>query len=181
MPCLNFAIKKSNVDVSTYEKQWPISEWYLTFVLKCMFGIIQSKITWFLGHILLPLLCSMSLISPNFDIKSIIFFQFWPGAFSQNCWKRPWYFRHNFHILLASAVSTSCTRSYMTTPIQTNFIWKIQIKLTSKRNNCTLCCCLVGLRFYVPVNSYGHVVAVSSSNHTFSLASLTKWLTVLHL
>ena len=31
----------------------------------------------------------MSLISPNFDVKLIIFSQFWPGAFSQNCWKRP--------------------------------------------------------------------------------------------
>ena len=37
-----------------------------------------------------PLLCSMSLISPNFYVKSIIFSQFWPGAFSQNCWKKPW-------------------------------------------------------------------------------------------
>ena len=32
----------------------------------------------------------MSLISPNFDVNLIIFSQFW-GAFSQNCWKRPWY------------------------------------------------------------------------------------------
>ena len=31
----------------------------------------------------------MSMISPNFDVKSIIFFQFLPGAFSQNCWKKP--------------------------------------------------------------------------------------------
>ena len=31
----------------------------------------------------------MSLISPNFDVKSISFSQFWPGAFSQNCWKKP--------------------------------------------------------------------------------------------
>ena len=30
----------------------------------------------------------MSLISPNFDVKFIIFSQFWPGAFSQNCWKK---------------------------------------------------------------------------------------------
>ena len=28
----------------------------------------------------------MSLISPNFDVKLIFFPQFWPGAFSQNCW-----------------------------------------------------------------------------------------------
>ena len=40
---------------------------------------------------MLPLLCSMSLISPNFDVKSIIFSQFWPGSFSQNCWKKPWF------------------------------------------------------------------------------------------
>ena len=30
----------------------------------------------------------MSLISPNFDVKSIIFSQFWPGAFSQKCWEK---------------------------------------------------------------------------------------------
>ena len=32
----------------------------------------------------------MSLISPNFDVKLIIFSQFWPRAFSQNYWKKPW-------------------------------------------------------------------------------------------
>ena len=32
--------------------------------------------------------------------------------------------------------------------------------------------CLCGLRFYVPVNSYGHVETVSSPNHTFSLGKL---------
>ena len=31
----------------------------------------------------------MSLISPNFAVQPIIFSQFWPGAFSQNCWKKP--------------------------------------------------------------------------------------------
>ena len=31
----------------------------------------------------------MLLISPNFAVKSIIFSQFWPGAFSKNCWKSP--------------------------------------------------------------------------------------------
>ena len=29
----------------------------------------------------------MLLISPNFDVKLIVFFQFWPGA--QNCRKKP--------------------------------------------------------------------------------------------
>ena len=62
-----------------------ISDWYLRGTL----GIIQSKIIWFCGYILLPLLCSMSLISPNFDVNSVIFSQFWLGAFSQNCWKKP--------------------------------------------------------------------------------------------
>ena len=57
--------------------------------LRGMLDIIQSKITRFWGYILLSLLCSMSLISPNFDVKSIIFPQFWPGAFSENCWKNP--------------------------------------------------------------------------------------------
>ena len=32
----------------------------------------------------------MSLISVNFDVKSIIFSKFWPGAFSQNFRKKPW-------------------------------------------------------------------------------------------
>ena len=31
----------------------------------------------------------MPLISPNYDVKSIIYSQFWPGAFSKNCWKKP--------------------------------------------------------------------------------------------
>ena len=33
-----------------------------------------------------------------------------------------------------------------------------------------------GLVLYVPVNSYGHVGMVSSQNHTFTWASLTKQL-----
>ena len=33
------------------------------------------------------------------------------------------------------------------------------------------------LMLYLPVNSYGHVRTVSSPNHTFTWASLTKWLT----
>ena len=33
---------------------------------------------------------------------------------------------------------------------------------------------LFGLRFYVPVNSYGHVETVSSPNHTFFLGKLIK-------
>ena len=52
--------------------------------------MIQSEITWFWGYILLHLLCSMSLISPKFDVNLIIFSQFWAGAFSQNCLKKPW-------------------------------------------------------------------------------------------
>ena len=36
---------------------------------------------------------------------------------------------------------------------------------------------LFSLMLYVPVNSYGHVGVVSSPNHTFSWASLTKRLT----
>ena len=52
-------------------------------------GIIQSIITWFWGYILLPLLCPMSLISPNFAVKSIIFSQLWPGAFPKIAGKSP--------------------------------------------------------------------------------------------
>ena len=71
----------------------------------CLSGILdikQSKIT-FEGifSILLPLVCSMSLISPNVDVKSIIFPKFWPGAFSQNCWKKPWPISINFQELFA--------------------------------------------------------------------------------
>ena len=58
--------------------------------LSDMLDIIQSKITCFWGYIMLPLLCSLSLISPNFYVKLINFSQIWPGAFSQNCWKKPW-------------------------------------------------------------------------------------------
>ena len=57
--------------------------------LSGMVGMLQTKISWFWGCILLPLLCSMSLISPNFAVKWIIFSQFWPRAFSQNCMKKP--------------------------------------------------------------------------------------------
>ena len=32
----------------------------------------------------------MSLITPNFDVKSISFPQFWPSS-SRNCWKKPCY------------------------------------------------------------------------------------------
>ena len=37
-----------------------------------------------------PLSCSRSLISSNFAVKSIIFSQLCSGAFSPNCWKKPW-------------------------------------------------------------------------------------------
>ena len=37
----------------------------------------------------------MSLISPNFVVKSIIFPNFWSRAFSQNCWKKPCFFKYN--------------------------------------------------------------------------------------
>ena len=36
---------------------------------------------------------------------------------------------------------------------------------------------LIGLRFYIPVNSDGHVKTVSSPNHTFFLDKLDKGLT----
>ena len=52
-----------------------------------MIGIIQSKIIW--GYLLLPLLCSMSLISPNVDVKSIVFPNFSQGPFPQIAEKRP--------------------------------------------------------------------------------------------
>ena len=57
--------------------------------LRGMVGIIQSKMKWFRGYILLPLLCSLSFISPNFAVKSIIFSHFWPGAFPKIVGKSP--------------------------------------------------------------------------------------------
>ena len=58
----------------------------LTLVrLRGMLGIIQSKNNLILRIYFYPCrLFSMPLISPNFDVKSIIFSQFWPGAFPQN-------------------------------------------------------------------------------------------------
>ena len=41
--------------------------------------------------------------------------------------------------------------------------------------------CLFSFRFYVPVNSYGHVETVSSTNHNFSWARLTNRYFVLTL
>ena len=57
--------------------------------LSGMLGIIQTKITWFWGYILLPLLCSMSLISPNFDVKLIIFPNFGQRPFPKIAGKSP--------------------------------------------------------------------------------------------
>ena len=56
--------------------------------LSDMLGIIQSKKLDF-EDIFLPFLCSMPLISPNFDVKLIIFSQFWPGFFSKIAGKSP--------------------------------------------------------------------------------------------
>ena len=68
---------------TTYEKQMTRSGMILKHLcLSGMAGIIQSKITWFWRYILLPLLCSMSLISPKLADKSIIFSQIWPFLFT---------------------------------------------------------------------------------------------------
>ena len=57
--------------------------------LSGMLGIIQSKITDF-KDIFLPLSSFFYAgISPNFDVKSIIFSQFWPGAFLKIAGKSP--------------------------------------------------------------------------------------------
>ena len=41
----------------------------------------------------------MSLIFPNFDVKSIFFPQFWPEAFSQNCWEKPCHLFEKMYIV----------------------------------------------------------------------------------
>ena len=71
-----------------------LSSWCLMMVERLVLavprGCLQFLIVVFPDHThLLFLLWSMSLISPIFDVKLIIFSQCWPGAFSQNCWKKP--------------------------------------------------------------------------------------------
>ena len=67
----------------TYENKWPISEWYLC--LSSMVSIRQS--IW--GYILLPLLCSMSLISPNLLLSRSFFPNFDQGHFPKIAGKSP--------------------------------------------------------------------------------------------
>ena len=68
---------------------------YIEMILKhlCLSGmldIIQSKITGFgVWYILLPMLCSMSLISPNLNVKLIIFPNFGQGSFPKIVGKSP--------------------------------------------------------------------------------------------
>ena len=70
--------------------------------LSGMLDIIQSKRTLILRILYLATLVmfSMLLISHNFDAKLIILFQFWPGSFSQNCWKKPCLFSINYDYFL---------------------------------------------------------------------------------
>ena len=88
--------------------------------LSGMLGIIQSKMTLFGGYILLPLLFSMSLISPNFYVKAIIFSQFWPGTFSQNCWKKPWFCTSQGAFLSRKGYKFSCS-------FRKSFYWLDQV------------------------------------------------------
>ena len=57
--------------------------------LSAMFGTIHFKITLFQGYFLLPMLCSMLLIYPNFEVNSIIFPNFGQGPFPKIAWKSP--------------------------------------------------------------------------------------------
>ena len=69
-----------------------------------------------------PLLCSMSFISPNFDVKSTFFSQFWPGAFPPNCWKKPWQ-SSIFCNLLATGNNCEQNRgSYMSAHVLLNLL-----------------------------------------------------------
>ena len=58
----------------------------------------------------------------------------------------------------------------------TNAIVKQSVRVIFSQNRKYMFC-MFGLMFKVPFNSYGQVKTVSSPNHTFSRASLTKWLT----
>ena len=57
--------------------------------LSDMLGIIQSKITGFLGYILLPLLCSISLISANLMLSRSFFPILARGLFPKIAEKSP--------------------------------------------------------------------------------------------
>ena len=44
-----------------------------------------------------PIVLFYVVIFSNFDIKLIIFLQFGPGAFSQNCWIKLWFMKFPIH------------------------------------------------------------------------------------
>ena len=61
----------------------------LTLVLKWYGWHYASSITSFGGYILLPLLCSMTLISPNFAVSRSFFPNFGQGPFPKIAGKSP--------------------------------------------------------------------------------------------
>ena len=97
---------------TTYEKQWPISDWYLN---TCAYGIIQSKITWFWGYILLPLLCSMPLISPNFDVVANLL-PILAGDLFPKLLEKPWFLSCQGALSLKISEATSKLTSH--SPLQ---------------------------------------------------------------
>ena len=77
---------------------------------------------------MLPLLCSLSLISPNFTVKSIIFPNFGQGL-SQNCWKKP--------SIVISRKTTKIRKRYNQVPHQTHdTTWKSNKNTINITNKC---------------------------------------------
>ena len=127
---------------------------------------------------MLPLLCSMPLISPNFDVESINFPNFGQGPFPKIAGKSPGlYCKHYgprsdcflrsslirvhsvcFHGKGFSVVLLSiCTRCIKQTTFSGHKMKIMEVFL-------------LYLILYVSVNNYGHVEMVSSTNHTFHIS-----------
>ena len=84
------------------------------------------------------------------------------------------------HHLEFLSLKGGCTGSSESTLVKMPHCWKSRV--SAHICSLPLMCDIqfwvdFGLILYVPVNSYGHVGTVSSPNHIFSSASLTKGLT----
>ena len=77
--CIFFPIKKSKKKISSYLRQLPLMRIEDPSEKKNIFRINFAPIVMF-----------NIIIFPNFDVKLIIFSQFWQSAFSQNCRIKPW-------------------------------------------------------------------------------------------
>ena len=96
-------------------------EWYInTCALVVCLAIIQSNISLFWGYILLPF-CSVSLISPNLNVKSIIFPILARGLVPKLL-EKPW---HSSCLKLIAAGQNG--KNYPT--IQFKFVWFLKLRV----------------------------------------------------